>query len=117
MRLSTAMLALCAAGASCAAAQGSSWVGWNTAAPSRYILLGRGKYNGTLHAMDIPGGKYNASQPPMVADLHGSSYEQGVLMQPQRRRVGAATQTQMHAHATTWKMLLCRLRLRVLDGA
>ena len=68
---------LAAAAAATAAASGSSWVGWNTVAPSKFVLVNKGKHNGSMYAMEIPGGKYNTSAPPMMIDLYGTSYEQG----------------------------------------
>ena len=52
-------------------------VGWNTVPVDRYSLVARGKYNGSLYAMQISQGHYNASQPPLVVDLHGTHYQQG----------------------------------------
>ena len=54
-------------------------VGWNTVPVQRYSLVARGKYNGSLYAMQIPSSHYNASQPPLVVDLHGTHYQQGLF--------------------------------------
>jgi hypothetical protein len=52
-------------------------VGWNTVPVEHYTLVARGKYNGTMYAMQFPSSHYNMSQPPLMIDLHGTPYQQG----------------------------------------
>jgi len=83
--LLSAAAALCAAAGlpasllSAVGAGADTEVGWNTVPVERYSLVARGKYNGSLYAMQIPQSHYNASQPPLVVDLHGTHFQQGEL--------------------------------------